>query len=233
MIHRKNTLSNTLLSVDTTEQCFVLEGECIPFIEVETVSQTFTEHYVNGIYIGKLLEVEIHFRQQRPAFKAHVDTRQPYDYARLFQLVYHLNVYRQQEEQVNKPDAIKPLQTLSDRSRANALMFLGAFVFTVFALNGWFELYWMDSPWVEIPSLLAQILLPIALLVVVLQWFWLQPSERKQKQKEEELEEQVIAGTLPEPSNPSWFKAWSWLWISLAGVALTFGLSLFAWVANQ
>ncbi|WP_040486870.1 hypothetical protein [Idiomarina sp. A28L] len=188
---------------------------------------------MNSVYVGKLLEVELHFHQQRPAFKAKVDTRHSYDYARLFQLVYHLSVYREQHEQKIITRVNKPLPPLSAHRYAKILLLLSALVFAMFAVNGWLALCYLDIFWVEISSLLAQILSPIILLVFAMQWFWLQPSERKQKQREAELEERAIAGILPTPPNPSLLKALTWLWISLAAIAVTLGMSILALLANQ
>ncbi|WP_114416226.1 hypothetical protein [Marinospirillum perlucidum] len=307
-----NTLHAIQLSVDAAQHSFMLAGECIPFDEVKNFYQKFTEVYVNHIYMGKLLEVELHFHTDRKPFTACVDTRHPYDYARLYQLAYHLSEYRQQQlqhhyqqgetqhfpERVGRytlslkgpqlslidqqnEDASNPhgwmvtqaiklqgnllvkgssgqkvhfnLQAFSDAEALlsflskvpvfedadrqlthnnqtfGRLSLIGLLVFTAFAVNGWFELCCLDSLWIEVPSLLAQILLPVTLMVQLVQWAWLQPSQRKQKQREAELEAQVIAGQLPQPPNPSWFKKWLWLWISLGAVGLTLGMSL--WVS--
>lgn len=222
----QNTLHATQLSVDATRHCFMLAGECVQFDEVNDLSLRFTELYVNSVYMGKLLEIKLHFHQQRPAFTARVDTRHPYDYARLYQLAYHLSEYRQQLEQTNdQAQAPQPAEQVGGYS-AKPLFFIGLLVFTAFAVNGWFGLCCLDNPWIEVPSLLAQILWPIFLLVLALHWFWLQPSQRQQKQREAELEIQVIAGQLPQPPNPGWFKKWSWLWIVLAATGITFGMPL-------
>lgn len=222
-----NTLAATQLSVDAAQHRFMLEGESIPFDEVKNFYQKFTELYVNHIYMGKLLEVELHFHTDRQAFTASVDTRHAYDYARLYQLAYHLSEYRQQLDQ----GKAQQLPEQANRYPSRSLFLLGLLVFTAFAINGWFELCCLDNLWIEVSSLLAQILWPIVLLVLALHWFWLIPSQRKQKQREAELETQVIAGQLPQPPNPSWFKKWLWLWMPLAWLGLILVLGL--WMTGQ
>lgn len=194
----QNTLHKTSLSLDKDKQHMMLESEVIPFSEVKSMSKTFTACYESGIYLGKLLDVEICF-YNRITFRAKVDTRHQYDYARLYQLVYFLDLYIEKHREKEKTSPVFEPFIKPNSSRLSLCAFLfGVFIYVAFAINGWFQLYGMDVLWIEIPSIFATILLPLNLLFFALNFLWLQPSERRQRLREEILEEQAISGSLPE-----------------------------------
>lgn len=227
----RNTLSATPLSVDAAQHSFMLEGAFIAFDDVKSVDQKFTELYVNSVYMGKLLEVELRFHSARQPFTASVDTRHAYDYARLYQLVFHLYEYRQPFEQADAQGQVSQPAEQAPGHVAKSVFLFGMLALTAFAVNGWFELCCLNNPWIDVLSLLAQILWPIVLLVLALQWLWLQPSQRKQMQREAELERQTIAGQLPPPPNVGWIKQWAWLWMPIAWLGLILVLGL--WLTGQ
>lgn len=100
------------------------------------------------------------------------------------------------------------------------------------AINGWFALCCQDNLWIALPSLLAQIMVPLILIIGFLHWIWLAPLERKRKRREMEREALVEAGQLPHIEQPGWLKKWSWLWITIGSFALIMGmaLSVVGWV---
>ncbi|WP_044413392.1 hypothetical protein [Thiomicrospira microaerophila] len=107
------------------------------------------------------------------------------------------------------------------------LAFSALGLLVLLGLNGWFGWCCIDNGLIEGLSIIAGMILAIALLVLMLKIIWLNPVARRKIQRENQLEIQAELGELPKPVKPSYRTLW-WsiaAWLAMLGVIMLVALS--------
>ena len=108
------------------------------------------------------------------------------------------------------------------------ILALSLSLFLVVGLNGWFEWCCMDWLWVEIISKFASLILIFAVMflpvLILSKVIWLNPLERKQRKRAQQLEWDALAGKLPTAIKPK--SGWIQVIWALGVWALMVGLMI-------